>query len=149
MLEHLPEREAALDRLAQSLAPDGWLVVESLARFPIEATLDEDFRAAMLTVESVLAQTIGTDFSWSRSLPGGFGNRGLRSVGGASYVPLTGLGNASAQCWSLTLDQLTPRILELRLTTKEALARTQALLADPRFSDLGHGTLSVWGQRLA
>lgn len=39
--------------------------------------------------------------------------------------------------------------LELGLTTKELLARTQALLADPRFNDLGHGTLSVWGQRSA
>ncbi len=149
VLEHLPEREEVLDRLAQSLVPGGWLVVESLARFPVEAAFDEDFRTAMLTVESVLGQTIGTDFSWSRSLPGAFDSRGLSSVGGASYVPLTGLGNASAQCWSLTLDQLTPRILELGLTTNVALARTQALLADPRFSDLGHGTLSVWGQRSA
>jgi precorrin-6B methylase 2 len=147
VLEHLPEREEVLDRLAQALAPGGWLVVESLARFPVEAALDEDFRTAMLTVEWVLAQTIGTDFTWSRSLPGALGGRGLDCVGGASYVPLTGLGNASAQCWSLTLEQLTPRILELGLTTNEVLARTQALLADPRFNDLGHGTLSVWGQR--
>ncbi len=147
VLEHLPEREAVLDRLAQSLAPGGWLVVESLARFPVEAAFNEDWRAAMLTVESVLAQTIGTDFAWSRSLPGALESRGLDSVGGASYVPVTGLGNASAQCWSLTLDQLTPRILELGLTTNDVVVRTQALLADPRFNDLGHGTLSVWGQR--
>jgi len=149
VLEHLPEREAVLDRLARSLAPGGWLVVESLAKFPVQATADGDFRAAMYSVESVLAQTIGTDFAWSRSLPTALDSRGLERVGGASYVPLTGLGNASAQCWSLTLDQLTPRILELGLTTDEVLARAQALLADPRFSDLGHGTLSVWGQRPA
>ena len=147
VLEHLPEREAVLDRLVQSLAPGGWLVVESLARFPVEAAVDEDFRAAMIAVELVLGQTIGTDFSWSRSLPRAMARRGLGSVGGASYVPLTGLGNASAQCWSLTLDQLTPRIRELGLAADEVLVRTQALLADPRFSDLGHGTLSVWGQR--
>jgi SAM-dependent methyltransferase len=149
VLEHLPEREAILDRLAQSLAPGGWLVVESLAKFPVQAAADDDFRAAMLAVESVLTQTIGTDFAWSRSLPRAPDSRGLKSVGGASYVPLTGLGNASAQCWSLTLDQLTPRILELGLMTDEVLARAQALLADARFNDLGHGTLSVWGRRPA
>jgi SAM-dependent methyltransferase len=149
VLEHLPEREAVLDRLAQSLAPGGWLVVESLAKFPVQAAADDDFRAAMLAVECVLTQTIGTDFAWSRSLPRALDSRGLKSVGGASYVPLTGLGNASAQCWSLTLDQLTPRILELGLMTDEVLARAQALLADARFNDLGHGTLSVWGQRPA
>jgi hypothetical protein len=147
VLEHLPEREAILDRLAQSLAPGGWLVIESLAKFPVQAAADDDFRAAMLAVESVLTQTIGTDFAWSRSLPRALDSRGLKSVGGASYVPLTGLGNASAQCWSLTLDQLKPRILDLGLMTDEVLARAQALLADARFNDLGHGTLSVWGQR--
>lgn len=62
---------------------------------------------------------------------------------------MTGLKNASAQCWSLTLEQLAPRILELGLLSQDTLDRTQDLLADPRFSDLGHGTLSVWAQRAA
>lgn len=149
VLEHLPERAAVLDRLVDALAPGGWLVVESLARFPVMAAHDESFRASMLAVEEVLARTIGTDCAWSRGLPGELLDRGLQDVGAAAYLPMTGLKNASAQCWSLTLEQLAPRILELGLLSQDTLDRTQDLLADPRFSDLGHGTLSVWAQRAA
>ncbi len=147
LLEHLPEREAVLDRLVAALAPGGWLVVESLTSFPVQAAADEDFRSAMLAVEQVLARTIGTDCTWSRRLPSGLLDRGLVEVGAAASLPVTGLGNASASCWSLTLEQLAPRIIEFGLATQDTLDRAQALLADPRFCDLGHGTMSVWGRR--
>ena len=147
LLEHLPEREAVVDRLIAALRPGGWLVVESLARFPVAAAADDDFRSAMEAVEAVLARTIGTDCAWSRTLPQGLLDRGLTDVGAAANVPLTGLGNASSQCWSLTLEQLAPRILELGLADEGLLARTQERLADARFADLGHSTLSVWARR--
>ncbi len=147
VLEHLPEREAVLDGLARSLAPGGWLLVESLGAAPLENAEDQDFSAAMLAIRAVLERTIGTAFAWSRSLPEALRRRGLQSINGAVYAPLTGLANASALCWSLTLDQLTPRILDLGLATQQELARTHDLLENPDFSGVGHGTLSVWGQR--
>ncbi len=147
VLEHLPERDQVLDRLVAALAPGGWLVVESLSSFPVQAAADDDFRSAMLAVEAVLARTIGTDFTWSRRMPTGLLDRGLVEVGAAATLPVTGLGNASASCWSLTLEQLTPRIIEFGLATQDVLDRTQSLLVDPRFGDLGHGTLSAWGRR--
>jgi 2-polyprenyl-3-methyl-5-hydroxy-6-metoxy-1,4-benzoquinol methylase len=147
VLEHLPEREAVLDQLVDALAPDGWVVVESLTSFPVQVAADDEFRSAMLAVEAVLARTIGTDCTWSRRVPTGLLDRGLVEVGAAATVPVTGLRNASASCWSLTLEQLAPRIVELGLATRDTLDRAQSLLADPRFGDLGHGTLSVWGRR--
>jgi len=147
VLEHLPEREAVLDRLVAALAPGGWLVVESLTSFPVQAAADDDFRSAMLAVQGVLARTIGTDCAWSRRLPTGLLDRGLVEVGAAVTLPVTGLGNASASCWSLTLEQLAPRIIEFGLATQDTLDRAQSLLADPRFGDLGHGTLSAWGRQ--
>ena len=147
VLEHLPEREVVLDRLDAALAPGGWLVVESLTSFPVQAAADDDFRSAMLAVQGVLARTIGTDCTWSRRLPTGLLDRGLVEVGAAVTLPVTGLGNASASCWSLTLEQLAPQIIEFGLATQDTLDRAQSLLADPRFGDLGHGTLSAWGRQ--
>jgi ubiquinone/menaquinone biosynthesis C-methylase UbiE len=147
VLEHLPERETVLDRLVAALAPGGWLVVESLTSFPVQAAADDDFRSAMLAVEAVLARTIGTDCTWSRRVPTGLLDRGLIEVGAAATLPVTGLGNASASCWSLTLEHLAPRIIEYGLASQETLDRAQSLLTDPRFGDLSHGTLSVWGRR--
>jgi hypothetical protein len=95
----------------------------------------------------VLARTIGTDCTWSRRVPTGLLDRGMVAVGAAATLPVTGLGNASAACWSLTLEQLAPRIIESGLATQDNLDRTQSLLVDPRFGDLGHGTLSAWGRR--
>ncbi len=113
----------------------------------MQAAADDDFRSAMLAVDAVLARTIGTDCTWSRRVTAGLLDRGLVEVGAAASLPVTGLANASASCWSLTLEQLAPRIVELGLATQDTLDRTQSLLADPRFSDLGHGTLSTWGRR--
>lgn len=123
--------------------------MESLARFPVQAAQDESFGASMLAVEQVLAGTIGTDCAWSRGLPGELLDRGLQAVGAAAYLPVTGLRNAPADCWSLILEQLAPRMLELGLLSQGTRDRTQDLLADPRFSDLGHGTFSVRARRAA
>lgn len=87
VLEHLPERDTVLDRLVAALAPGGWLVVESLTSFPVQAAADDDFRSAMLAVEAVLARTIGTDCTWSRRVPVGLLDRGLVEVGAAATLP--------------------------------------------------------------
>ncbi len=147
VLEHLPEREAVLDRLVAALAPGGWLVIESLTSFPVQVAADDDFRSAMLAVEAVLARTIGTDCTWSRRVPTSLLDRGLVEVSAAATLPVTGLANASASCWSLTLEQLAPWIIEFGLASQDTLDRAQSLLADPRFGDLGHGTLSAWGRQ--
>ncbi len=147
VLEHLPEREAVIDRLIETLAPGGWLVVESLADFPARETQDSAFQLTMQAIREVLSRTIGTDSSWAWRLPAGMLDRGLVDVGAATFVPLTGVGNASALCWSLTLRQLAPRIVEAGLCSSETVDETLQQLADPNFSDFGIGTLSAWGRR--
>jgi len=147
VLEHLPEREMVLDRLVSWLAPGGVVAIESIAEFPIATSPHPEFRAAMTAIGDVLAQTIGTDSRWARSFPGPLRGRGLDGLGAQVNLPTTGGGNASARCWSLTLAQLRPRILELGLATAAELDQAAAMLDDPGFFDLGFATVVCWGSK--
>lgn len=147
VLEHLPEREAVLDRMVSWLAPGGVVVVEAIAEFPVASSPNPVFRLAMSVVSAVLARTIGTDAMWARTFPAPLSGRGLTGVGAAVHLPVTGGGNASAQCWALTLAQLGPRILDLGLADTATLEQAQDLLADPGFHDFGHATAVCWGRK--
>src|SRR5262245_32903792 len=121
VLEHLPERADVLDRLVAWLRPGGVLVIESIARFPVDSSPHPPFRAAMHGIDQALARTIGTDSGWARGFPGPLRDRGLADVGTTVHLPATGGANASARCWTLTLARLRPRIHELGLVSEGAL----------------------------
>jgi SAM-dependent methyltransferase len=147
VLEHLPEREQVLDRMIGWLSPGGLLVIESSASFPITTSHNEPFRAAMSSIERVLADTIGTDATWSRAFPAPLQRRGLTDVGAVVHLPVTGGGNASATCWSLTLTQLRPLIAETQPDQLPAVDETRRLLDDPAFFDFGFATAIAWGHK--
>ncbi|KPM54312.1 methyltransferase [Frankia sp. R43] len=146
VLEHLREREGVLDRLRTWLKPGGVLVLESLAGFPVESSPHPAFREAMLGIEQVLAKTIGTDSTWARRFPEPLRSRGLVDVGMTVHLPTTGGGNASARCWTLTLNRMRPRIRDLRLASDAALDEALDRLADPSFFDVGFATAIAWGR---
>lgn len=146
VLEHLREREDVLDRMASWLAPGGLLVVEAFARLPVPGQ-DPALRAAMDALMGTLARTIGTDTDWPWTFPAPLAARGLTGVGAEAHVPATGGRNASTRCWSLTLAQMRPRILELGLAAPEALDEALRALDDPAFSGFASATVSCWGRR--
>ncbi|MFE9694281.1 class I SAM-dependent methyltransferase [Micromonospora sp. NPDC005806] len=147
VLEHLPERDAILDKLCRSLKSGGVLVVESIASFPLQSGTEPAFRDAMLAVERVLAETIGTDAVWPRRFPRPLQERGLIDLGAAMHVPVTGAQNASSACWSHTLTQLRPRIAANHPSTLASVDETLRLLADPTFYDFAFATAIAWGRK--
>ncbi|SNQ47429.1 Methyltransferase type 11 [Frankia canadensis] len=147
VLEHLPEREEALDRLVTWLRPGGVIVIESIAGFPLDSSPHPPFAQAMRAVDEVLARSIGTDSTWARQFPAPLAGRHLVEVGTAVHLPPTGAANASALCWTLTLTRLRARIRELDLASDDVLDDALALLADPAFFDLAFATAIAWGRR--
>ncbi|WP_045878774.1 class I SAM-dependent methyltransferase [Pseudofrankia sp. DC12] len=149
VLEHLPEREGVLDRLASWLRPGGLIVIESIAGFPLGSSPHPQFGRAMGAIDQVLAKTIGTDSTWARRFPGPLVDRNLVDVGTTVHLPTTGGANASALCWSLTLTRLRTRIREFDLVSDDTLDEALELLADPAFFDLAFATAIAWGRRPA
>ncbi|WP_007517609.1 class I SAM-dependent methyltransferase [Pseudofrankia saprophytica] len=146
VLEHLPEREDVLDRLLTWLRPGGTIVLESIARFPVDSAPHAPFRDAMLGIDQALAKTIGTDSGWARGFPGPLVARGLADVGMTVQLPTTGGANASARCWTLTLSRLRPHIRRLELASDATLDEALDQLADPSFFDVAFATAIAWGR---
>ncbi|MDG6107048.1 class I SAM-dependent methyltransferase [Dactylosporangium aurantiacum] len=149
VLEHLPERDAVLAKLCRSLRPGGLLMIESIASFPIASGGTPAFRDAMHAVESTLAATIGTDAGWPRTFPSPLLAHGLTEVSASVHVPATGGRNASARCWSHTLTQLRPRMLELTPEVLPAVDEALRLLDRQEFFELAFATAVCWGRRPA
>src|SRR3954471_1746431 len=80
VLEHLPEREAVLDRLVQALAPGGRLVVEDYDWTPFGFDPeDAELRAGADAILGFMALA-GFDRTFGRHLPSAFAARGLGDV---------------------------------------------------------------------
>ena len=148
VLEHIATREAAIDRIADWLAPDGALVLVDCVSFPVFSTHNEVYRDAMRAWVDVLAIT-GTDYDWGRTFPEPLRRRGYRDVGAAAITPVLRGGSPAARFWSQTLEHLRPRIVEAGLLSDAALDDARRLLADPEFWDLGPGFVAAWGRRPA
>jgi SAM-dependent methyltransferase len=86
VLEHLPAREKALDRIAQWLTPDGALVLVDCASYPIESSPNDVYRVALQAWVDVIART-GTDYAWTRTFPAPPQRHGYRDVGLAARQP--------------------------------------------------------------
>jgi SAM-dependent methyltransferase len=147
VLEHIREREDVLERMVSWLAPGGLLVVEAFARLPAVRSPHPGFREVMDALVTTLSRTIGTDTDWPWTFPAPLRDRGLTGLGAAAQIPITGGANASAQCWTLTLNQMRPRILELGLASADSMDRALDLLADPAFFDFATANIACWGRR--
>lgn len=146
VLEHIPAREEALDRIAQWLAPDGALVLVDCASYPIETSRNDVYRKALQAWVDVIART-GTDYAWTRTFPEPLQRHGYRDVGLAARAPAVQGGTPTAKFWSLTLETLRERIVDARVLTDAELDDAQSLLADPEFWDLGPCWVAAWGKR--
>ncbi|MGF1431661.1 methyltransferase domain-containing protein [Kitasatospora sp. LaBMicrA B282] len=124
LLVHLPDRAAALTRLAAAVRPGGWLVIEDAdpALQPL-ACADEHGPAEVLAnrirrgFRALLAER-GVDLAFGRTLPRLLRTAGLTGVTAEAYFPVT-----SAACREL--EAATVRQL------REELTRPRPPVADP------------------
>ena len=145
VLEHLPERDAVLDRLAGWLAPDGVLVVTDCA-IRSAAAVPGPAGTALQAWIDVLART-GTDYAFGTTFPEPLVRRGYRDVGVAWLRPDLVGGGPVARFWSLTVERLVPRIVAAGLASATDLAAGLAQLADPAFVAPAPAFVVAWGRR--
>ena len=148
VLEHIPAREEALDRIAPWLAPNGALVLVDCAAYPVFSSHHEAFAKAMAAWVDIIGRT-GTDYDWTRTFPEPLQRHGYRDVGAAAIAPVFRGGAPIARFWSLTLETLRTRIVESRLLADAEIDEAQSLLTDPGFWDFGAGWVAAWGRRPA
>jgi SAM-dependent methyltransferase len=146
VLEHIADREHALDRIVRWLAPGGWLVLEDAAAFTLDSSIHSPYAHAMRSIARTLECT-GSDFEWARTLPEPLTRHGLERVGAHTYVPMIRGGTPLAEFWSLSIQSIGPRAADLGIATQAELDAGRLLLADPSFFDLSIALIGTWGRR--
>ena len=166
VLEHLPGRLDALERLSRALAPGGWLVVESIA-FGTERAGSRRggvLISGVLNTLKLLMPRIGFDGAFGRRLPIHLAHLGLSEVGAeGTQVVLIG-GSPTVDFVRPSLDRvrhlllddegLLPAPLQKLLSVGPVRAAVQRpfdgldrLMSDPEFVYLFPTMVSAWGQR--
>lgn len=151
VLQHVPEREAALAKLARALKPGGWLQVEEFdtSYEPPLLTPDEEsarLYETFLRTKCAVMRAGGGDPEWGRSVPAA-----MRAAGLADIDPRPRIELRTADSPGLLLQLHHTYHLEERLLaagmTRDQLAAVRALMRDPGFRAASSVMYAVQGRR--
>lgn len=109
VLAHLPTRDDVLRRLANGLAPNGWLVVEELDWFSTSILGDGPWVEATRWYARVMTEA-GADMEWGRHLASRLVAAGLVDVEASGTIDFFAGGSPWAQLMVLTITQLWDRM---------------------------------------
>jgi SAM-dependent methyltransferase len=154
VIEHIPEHEAALERMIAAVRPGGWLVIEDvdfggptaavLAKYVYPPQYQDIVERIFRAVEAVF-RSIGASATFGPRLPGILKELGLTEVGGEVRAPI--IPGGSSQFVSRSAEQLRPRLVETGLVTDEEVHAFLEMAADPASDHLPPMLVSVWGRR--
>ncbi|WP_414942756.1 class I SAM-dependent methyltransferase [Amycolatopsis sp. cmx-11-51] len=150
VLQHLPEREAVLRKLARALKPGGWMQIDEFDLSYGPVLLAPDARAAslyeaFLTAKERTFKAAGGDGTWGRRVAASMVAAGLVDV---DPVPLLFPWQAGSPGVRLLIHHtrhLRDRLLAAGMTDGD-LAEVRAVLADPRFRASSCVVYSVHGR---
>ena len=155
VLEHIPQREAVLDKMAAAVKPGGWLVAEDvdfISALRVEGFGEQTelttFEGKMWTagMESMAAR--GVDGEYGRRLPWRLAARGLTDIGAEVRGGLATAGSPAATLVALSTSQLRPLLLEGGMTEDE-LDRLDEYVASKDFMGFGPFHVAAWGRKPA
>lgn len=154
LLQHLPQPELALARMAKAVRPGGWLFIED-ADFRLFGAVDTQYPGA-----AVFDRTLHACWDALRAVgrvDPAFGRRAIVLIEKLGFenteiVGAVALGRGGdhpyGRFWGLTLR--TPgfeALVERGVVTREDFDHMCALLEDPAFRFVGAIQFSAWGQR--
>jgi SAM-dependent methyltransferase len=146
VLDHLPERDDTLKRMASWLRPGGRLLIEAGTTAP-ELSSRPAVRRAMEALNRVLSESIGTGTTWGRTLPFPLISAGLVDVAAEGQtLPATG-GSALARWLVATHRTIVEPAVATGVITREELDEAYAAYHSPDFVDYTWITVAAWGRR--
>ncbi|MCE7001517.1 methyltransferase domain-containing protein [Kibdelosporangium philippinense] len=146
VLEHLPARQRALERMVSWLKPGGTLLVEGGAPTPSLSSRTVVGRA-MSAGLAIYGRGLGSEPEWVRTLPQPLIAAGLVDCGAELCAPPVLGGTAMANWVSATMQLTDSRAVEAGLITWEELTEAHAAYRDPSFVDYTWLGIAAWGQK--
>jgi SAM-dependent methyltransferase len=149
LLEHLPEREAVIPRLARALKPGGVIVLTDLDRSTVrEWRPTAHFRRVMQATDSAYVAA-GWDPTFGARLPDALTRAGLEDVGAEGVQYYVRGGTRTARFFSLMRSQLRERLLATGLASAQDIDRSLVDLDDPAWGFFDATKWTAWGARPA
>lgn len=130
LLEHLPAREAVLDKLTAALRPGGWLLVEDYDWTPFG--VDPGGELEMRSVDGILQFMTGrgAEINYGRRLTSTLAEHGLVEVAGEGRSHVIDAGHPGYPFFALSFAQLAPAaVAEGTLSADDAAVMGPALSA--------------------
>lgn len=158
VLEHIPQREQAFDRMLFALKPGGWLVCEDMNERStrLVSPLDEAKATLHAKVQNaVFSATIARGRSPDYALRLGliFNAKGLVDVqfeGRVGYFSrAAGSGASSPELTRLTVEQLQNDIVQGGLVTRDEIDAFFNLIDMPSYAAISPTVFAAWGRRPA
>ena len=152
VLQHLPERLDVLDRLVESLAPGGWILLEDFDTAEVR-TIDREgpqheLVASVARAFNGLLRSRGGVSEFAASAPRNLRARGLVDVGASGHVAIDHGGHGFAKVMEANARQVRDGLVAAGLAPAD-LDRFLEALADPDTVVGSSVLISTWGRRPA
>jgi SAM-dependent methyltransferase len=150
LLEHLPRRQEALERMAGWLAPAGWLLLEDYD-WP-GAGVDppsETYLEVMDAVLGFMSEVAGFDAEYGRRLPNALRNLGLDDVGADGRVRLLRPGDPGIDFFRLSLEALRGPLVEQGRLDEAAVEEALAMFERDDLVLRTPAVIAAWGRARA
>lgn len=147
VIEHLPDPQNALKRLAAWVRPGGWLVVESgdwSTRYEIISSAV--FEAVLVAAQKFLASA-GFAPMFGRRLPVLFDDEGMVDVGSEARSRMIRGGTPEMEGFTLTIERVRAAMVTAGLISDKEVEAALTLCADPSFAVMSAALVSAWGRR--
>ena len=148
VLEHLPERDAALRKLVRGLKPCGWLLVESVDYVSAIAVseLGAEEHTHSQSIRLQMFNTLGVDANFGRRLPRLLREAGLLDVGNEGRVFVMEGGSPGARWFELSMRQLRGRLVKSGGLSNAEVDRMLELFANPKWAAFSPIIMACWGR---
>ena len=156
VLEHIPDRQRALERMISAVRPGGWLVLEAIDFGGVMAAamahyVDPPERAPVFerTIRAIeaVAATAGADANFGARLIRTLTDAGLVNIAAEARTPIVAGGTEN---WIPgTVEHLAEHMVRTGLVTVSDIESVLAMTADPSCHYAPSPMVTAWGQRPA
>jgi SAM-dependent methyltransferase len=150
VLEHIPQRDQVLRRLAAALRPGGWLVVEDFDWSSLQVAPGSVAEGLHTRIDEVLVRVFhaaGAATDYGRRLPLDFRAAGLAAVEAEGRVRVATGGSAAAAWWRMSLAKLAEPLVRTGRVTEAEVAEALAACDDEGFCSFYPMLVTVRGRR--
>jgi SAM-dependent methyltransferase len=148
VLQHVPERETALQHMIDATKPGGWVLIEDIDWLEFDhQPLPEPFATLHHTLRNAYTAGAGYDGEWGRRMLATMRAMGLVDVESKGKVDTMHGGTPSAEWYVLALERAVPRLVEAGLVDADLARDAVAQARQPDFVVLSPLSISAWGRK--